>query len=152
MKARVLRTVVGLAAVLSGLLVASPAQALDGPDSAQVYFPGFSGSGGYVRADIDFLSPTEVLFRNFSVRDVCPEDGRPVRGRAVATDASGLGTNFGPFVADTNGCGPTGTTPRTFKVTYPRGVAKASLQVCVYTDSTGNLRCVTSVGRDNPYL
>lgn len=137
---------------MSGLLVASPAQATDGPDSVRVYYPGTSGSGGYASADIDFLSRTEALYRNFTVRDVCPGDGRPVRAQMSVVDANGIRRNLGPLKADTNGCGPNGTNFGTIRISDVRGVSRAGLRVCVYTESAGTLRCATSVGRDNPYL
>jgi len=152
MKVRILAAVVGIAAVLTGSLAASPALATDGPDSVRVYYPGFSGSGGQASATIDFISRTEVIYRNFTVRDLCPEDGRPVRAQAVTVDANGFGRNLGPMKAVVNGCGPNGTNFGTIRVIDANGVAKAHLRVCVYADASGNLRCATSEGRDNPHF
>jgi hypothetical protein len=45
-----LGALVGVAAVPSGLLVAGPAQATDGPVSARMYYPNTTGSGGESRA------------------------------------------------------------------------------------------------------
>ena len=150
MKIRVLRTMVGLAAVLGSLLIASPAQAADGPDSARVYYPGIS-SGGIVSANLDFVSRTEVVYRNFTVRDVCPGDGRPVRAYIRLWDTSGVYRYSSTAKADTNGCGPDGTNFGTLTARASFAVGRAGLTVCVYTESAGNLRCVYSDGRDNPY-
>ncbi|MCG5213431.1 Tim44 domain-containing protein [Streptosporangium soli] len=106
MKTRILGAVMGIA-VLSGLLVASPAQARDGVASASVP-PYRDLGGGSVRATVDFTSRTRVVVRNFTVRDICPGDNAPVRARFVwvytdSTDGSSA------WRSDTNGCGSHGT-------------------------------------------
>jgi hypothetical protein len=60
-KTRILGAAVAIAAVLGGSLIASPAQATDGFDTARVYYKGDPGSGGYVRADTDSLSQTGAV-------------------------------------------------------------------------------------------
>jgi hypothetical protein len=115
-----------------------------------VYYPGTSGSGGYVRADIDFTSRTRVVYRNFTVRDVCPGDGRPVQAQLSVVGTDGVRRNLGEWLEDTNGCGPDGTNFGTVTLSAGFNVARAGLRVCVYS-STGNLRCANSAGRDNPY-
>jgi hypothetical protein len=151
-KTRILGAAVGIVAVVGGSLVASPAQATDGFDSARVYYKGDSGSGGYVRADIDFLSRTEVVYRDFTVRDVCPGDGLPVRAQISWRNADGTFADIGSWKADNNGCGPNGTNFGDIRISRPKALAKATLTVCVYDQSIGNLRCATSGGRDNPYV
>ena len=148
MKARVLRTVVGVAAVLSGLLVASPAQAADGPVSARVYTEGSSGSGGIASADVDFFSRTGSILFDFTVRDVCPGDNLPVRAYIKLVGTGGeVGLHY--VGADTNGCGSDGTNFGDIQVNGSAPVAKAGVRVCVY-NSTGNLRCKEAF-LDNPY-
>ena len=152
MKARALGTLVGVAAVLSGLLVASPAQAADGPISARVYYPGTSGSGGEASMDIDFTGRSNITMRNIKVRDICPGDGRPVRAVLVVHDTDGKSTAIPPYFSDTNGCGSDGTNFGSRGLSLSDGwqFKSVSVKVCVY-NSTGNLKCVTSVSRDNPY-
>jgi len=152
MKARVLGALVGVAAVLSGLLVASPAQAADGPVSARVYYPGTSGSGGEASMDLDFTGRADVTLRNIKVRDICPGDGRPVRAVLVVHGTDGSHVAIPPYFSDTNGCGSDGTHFGSRGVGFSGGwqIKSLSVKVCVY-NSSGNLKCVTSVSRDNPY-
>lgn len=148
MKTRVLRTAVGLAAVLGGLLIASPAQASDGPVGARVYTEGSSGSGGAASADIDFFSRTGSIFWDFTVRDVCPGDNLPVRAYIKVVGPNGeVGLHY--VGSDTNGCGSHGTNFGNIEVNGLSSVAKAGVKVCVY-NSTGNLRCKESL-RNNPH-
>ncbi|NEA34986.1 hypothetical protein [Streptomyces sp. SID13031] len=152
MKASVLRAVVGVAAVLSGLLVASPAQAADGPVSARVYYPSpSSGSGGLASANLDFVNRTTVVYRSLKVRDICPGDNRPVFAQMTVLDTNGRLWYVGPAKRDNNGCGPDGTNFGNVTLTSGFVVARAALAVCVYNTSA-TLRCKTSVSRDNPYV
>ncbi|MFC0625952.1 hypothetical protein [Kribbella deserti] len=151
MKTRVLRTVVGLAAVLGSLLVASPAQATNGPASARVYTEGSSGSGGLATASLTFVNASDVTFRNVTVRDVCPGDNRPVKVyiRLVST----LGHTSSRYVgSDTNGCGSDGTNFGTVYGTAGFTVAKAGLTVCLYTSTPGQEKCVNGAVRDNQHV
>ncbi|MFC0627708.1 hypothetical protein [Kribbella deserti] len=148
MKTRVLKAAVGAAAVLGGLMVATPAQATDGPVAAQVYYPGTSGSGGVAKASLDFTSRTRVVYNNLTVRDVCPGDNLPVRAyvEVVFTNGAIRRVNMG---SDTNGCGSDGTNLGDYIATGSSSIAKAGVRVCVY-NSTQLLRCKTAF-RDNPY-
>ncbi|ADB35612.1 hypothetical protein Kfla_6620 [Kribbella flavida DSM 17836] len=138
--------------MLSGLLVASPAQATDGSVSARVYYPNTSGSGGEARAYLDFTGRSDVTVRNLTVRDICPGDGRPVRAVLVVLDTDGKRTTIPPYYSDRNGCGSDGTNFGTYSLGLSDGwrIKSISLKVCVY-NSSGNLKCATSAGRDNPY-
>ncbi|MFC0625951.1 hypothetical protein ACFFGN_17870 [Kribbella deserti] len=150
MKTRVLRTVVGLAAVLGSSLVASPAQADDGPVSVRVYTQGSSGSGGIAKTSVNFLSQTDIHYSNLTVRDVCPGDNLPVRVYVKVVFRDGTSEND-LAGSDTNGCGSDGTNLGDFRTDSPFAqVAKAGLRVCVY-NSAGNQRCAESL-RSNPYL
>ena len=149
MKTRILGAVVGITALLGGLLVASPAQALDGLDFKFVDQGG--ESRGYVQADVDFRSRTTVVWQDFLVRDVCPGDGRPVRARVGWTNADGT-QGVGSWKADTNGCGPDGTNFGDIWHIGSKSVARAWMTVCVYTESGGNEVCANSPGRDNPHV
>lgn len=150
MKKRNVGAVTGLAVILGGSLVAAPAQATDGEIGAHVYYPYGEVSGGRATATLDFTSRTTVAYRNFTVRDLCPGDGRPVRARVSWLNTDGT-RGTGTWRADTNGCGPDGTNFGTLTLSSAKPVSRASLTVCVYTTSAGNLRCETSAGRDNPY-
>lgn len=153
MKASILRAAVGVVAVLAGLLVASPAQAADGADSVRVRYPSWTSvSGGLATADLDFVNQKKVVFRNFKVRDICPGDGRPVRAYMTLWEPNGVRRTWASPKADTNGCGADGTNFGTVTLETSLTVARAGLTVCVYTNSAGNLRCVYSGGRDNPYV
>ena len=151
MKARALGALVGVAAVLSGLLMASPAQASSGPVYARVYYPDTSGTGGETSGDLNFLSRSEVRVRYLKVRDICPGDGRPVRAIVVATRTDGSRVNISPYYADTNGCGPDGTQFPTVDLAPGFSIKGLSLKVCVYTAALGNVKCETSIVRYNPY-
>ena len=148
MKTRVLSAAVGFAAVLGSLLMASPAQASDGPVETQVYTSGSSGSGGIARASLNFTSRTRIVYNNLIVRDVCPGDNLPVRAyvKVVFTNGTSASHYMG---ADTNGCGSDGTNLGDFEVTGSLSVAKAGVTVCVY-NSSRNLKCAEEF-RDNPY-
>lgn len=149
MKTRVLRTMVGLAAVLGSLLIASPAQATDGPVTARVYTEGISGSGGIARAYVDFIDRNDIIFRNFTVRDVCPDDNLPVRAYATLMAIDGTVRHY--FVgSDTNGCGSDDTNFGTFRRSVAFTVAKAGVTICVYT-ATGYQRCSSTL-LDNQYV
>ncbi|MFC0627709.1 hypothetical protein [Kribbella deserti] len=147
MKTRVLKTAVGLAAVLGGLLVASPAQATDGLVSARVY-SGSSGGGGIAQAYLDFTSRTRVVHSNVTVRDVCPDDNLPVRAYIKVVLINGT-TQTRYVGADTNGCGPDGINLGDFVTTGSAPIAKAGVRVCVY-NPTRDLKCAEAF-RDNPY-
>ncbi|WP_328995556.1 hypothetical protein OG394_13080 [Kribbella sp. NBC_01245] len=90
--------------------------------------------------------------RNLTVRDICPGDGRPVRAVLVVLDTDGKRTTIPPYYSDTNGCGSDGTNFGTYGLGLSDGwrIKSVSVRVCVY-NSSGNLKCVTSAGRDNPY-
>ncbi|GAB3945403.1 hypothetical protein GCM10029976_071100 [Kribbella albertanoniae] len=153
MKASILRAAVGVVAVLGGLLVASPAQAADGPDSVRVRYPSWTSiSGGEASATLDFVGEKTVVFRNFKVRDICPGDGRPVRAYMTLWEENAVRRTWDSPKADINGCGGDGTNFGTVTLRTSLTVARAGLTVCVYTNSAGNLRCVYSGGRDNPYV
>ncbi|MFI7452388.1 hypothetical protein ACIBQX_33175 [Nonomuraea sp. NPDC049714] len=146
MKTRILGAALGIA-VLSGLLVASPAQATDGVSSARVDY----GSGaGSVRATVDFVSRTKVVFRDFTVRDICPGDNLPVKARFMWTHTDGTG-GTAAWKADTNGCGGDGTNFGDFIRTGSKSISRINLEVCVYNRSNGELSCAYSGPRDNQY-
>ncbi|MGC4940408.1 hypothetical protein [Kribbella sp. DT2] len=153
MKARALGALVGVAAVLSGLLVASPAQAASGSVYARVYYPNPTGSGGEASADLNFTGRSKVTVRYLKVRDICPGDNRPVRAVVVATRTDGSRVNISPYYSDTNGCGADGTQFPTVKLGLGGGqrIKSLSLKVCVYTAALGNVKCVTSSALHNPY-
>ncbi|WP_432947039.1 hypothetical protein ACQPXM_09860 [Kribbella sp. CA-253562] len=149
MTRRVLGAVVGIAVLLGGLLVATPAQAVDGLEFVYVGEQ-WDEPEGRAEAHIDFRSRTSVVFRDFTVRDVCPGDGLPVRARAGWTYTDGS-PGVSSWKADTNGCGPNGTNFGDISHTGSRVVARAWITVCVYRQSGGNVRCETSYGLDNQY-
>jgi hypothetical protein len=128
LKTRMLGAALGIA-VLSGLLVASPAQARDGAASASVP-PYRDNGGGSVRATVDFTSRTRVVVRNFTVRDICPGDNTPVRARFiwVRTDRTD-GTSA--WRSDTNGCGTHGTNFGNLTHTDRKPISKVYLHVQV---------------------
>lgn len=150
MKTRILGAAVGIAAVLGSLLVASPAQASDGPDWVRVYYSA-DLNGGEAQATVDFVSRTVVVWRDFTVQDTCPGDGLPVRARPEWTYADGT-RGVGAWRADTNGCGQDGTNFGDIRISRSKAVARVAMTVCVYSQSEGNLRCATSQGRDNQYV
>ena len=89
--------------------------------------------------------------RNLTVRDICPGDGRPVRAVLVVFGTDGSFANIPQYYSDTNGCGPDGTQFPTVDLAPGFSIKGLSLKVCVYTAAHGNLKCVTSARRDNPY-
>jgi hypothetical protein len=147
LKTRILGTVLATAA-LSGLLVASPAQARDGVSSARVNpFESASGrdySGGTARATVDFTSRTRVVFRNFTVRDLCPGDNLPIKGRVFWTHTDGTRGN-GSWKSDTNGCGDDGTNFGTITRTGTKAISSVYVQVC-------STYCEHSAARYNQYV
>ncbi|MFB6718506.1 hypothetical protein ACFCV3_00010 [Kribbella sp. NPDC056345] len=151
MKKRIMGAAVGLAAVLVGSLTAIPAHA-DGFDSARVYYKGDSGSGGYVSATLDFRSKTDVVVKNFTVRDVCPGDGHPVRAQVYwRYPDGGYGDMGKTWKADDNGCGSNGTNFGDFRISRSKGMPRVFVMVCTYTKDHGNLRCASGAGRANDY-
>ncbi|GAB3948457.1 hypothetical protein GCM10029976_079660 [Kribbella albertanoniae] len=132
-------------------MIASPAQATDGPASARVFTEGSSGSGGLATASLDFVNRTEVTYRNVTVRDVCPGDNLPVKAyiRLVSTNGDTSSRYVG---SDTNGCGSDGTNFGTVYGSAGFTVAKAGLTVCLYTSTPGEAKCVHGPVRDNPYV
>ncbi|MEV5895784.1 hypothetical protein [Nonomuraea fuscirosea] len=141
MKTRILGAVMGIAA-LSGLLVASPAQARDGVSSVRIDPSGGYG-GGYVRTTVDFTSRTRVVFRNFTVRDICPGDNVPVRARLhwIHTDRT---DGRSAWMSDTNGCGDDGTNFGTSIRTGTKSISKIRLELC-------STYCDVSAYRFNQY-
>ncbi|MEV5496140.1 hypothetical protein AB0M50_12170 [Nonomuraea fuscirosea] len=128
MKTRMLGAALGIA-VLSGLLVASPAQAKDGVSSARVD-PFRGHGGGSVRATVDFVSRTKVRFRNFTVRDICPGDNLPVRARVHWKHTDGT-NGRSAWKSDTNGCGDDGTNFGTITRTGSKSISRVYLEVSV---------------------
>jgi hypothetical protein len=149
LKTRILGAALGIAA-LSGLLVASPAQARDGVSSARVVHPHSPGAA-YGRAAVDFVSRTKVVFRNFTVRDICPGDNRPVRARLAWRHTDGT-TGRGAWKKDTNGCGDDGTNFGNFNRTGSKSISKVFLEVCLYRASGQILVCGNSPDRYNQYV
>ncbi|WP_327108041.1 hypothetical protein [Nonomuraea glycinis] len=129
MKTRILGAVLATAA-LSGLLVASPAQAKDGVSTARVDPKGDMG-GGSVRATVDFVSRTKVVYRNFTVRDLCPGDNLPVRARVYWKHTDGT-TGHSAWKSDTNGCGDNGTNFGNITRTGSKSISRVYLEVSVY--------------------
>lgn len=150
MNVRTLGATLGIAA-LSAFCWTAPAQATDGLDSVRVYYPADAGNGGDVRARIDFVSRTEVIFRDFAVRDVCPGDGLPVRARVEWFYSDGT-LGAGAWRAVTSGCSRESTSFGDIRVSRTRAVTKVRVTVCVYTTSAGNRACANSTGRDNQYV
>ncbi|MET8006559.1 hypothetical protein [Nonomuraea glycinis] len=147
MKTRILGAVLGIA-VLSGLLVASPAQARDGVSSARVNpFGSAEGrrySGGTARATVDFRNRTKVIFRNFTVRDLCPGDNFPIKGRVIWTHTDGT-TGSGAWKWDRNGCGDDGTNFGNLTRTGTKAISSIYVQVC-------STYCEHSAARYNQYV
>ncbi|MCG5219967.1 hypothetical protein [Streptosporangium sp. KLBMP 9127] len=147
MKTRILGAVMGIAA-LSGLLVASPAQARDGVSSAHVK-PFTSGAGrdyggGSVRATVDFVSRTKVAFRNFTVRDICPGDNLPIKARVYWYHTDGT-DGYSAWRSDTNGCGDDGTNFGNFTRRGSKSISTVFVQVC-------STYCDHSQARYNQYV
>ncbi|MEJ1105683.1 MULTISPECIES: hypothetical protein [unclassified Kribbella] len=145
MKTRILGAAVGIAAV-GGLLTAVPAQA-EGLTSARVEWRTGAGS---VRTTVDFTSRTRVVFRDFTVRDICPGDNLPVRAEVtwVHTDGS---SGVGNRKADTNGCGPNGTNFGDFIRTGTKPLKYVFVKVCIYRVPDGDLICQAGEAHNNPY-
>ncbi|MGP4096641.1 hypothetical protein [Nonomuraea sp. KM90] len=147
MKTRILGAALGIAA-LSGLLVASPAQAADGVSSARVDpFESAEGrdyGGGSVRATVDFVSRTKVVFRNFTVRDLCPGDNLPIEGRVWWEHTDGT-YGYGAWKSDTNGCGDDGTNFGNITRTGTKSISRVYVQVC-------STYCDHSAARYNQYV
>nr|WP_238355810.1 hypothetical protein [Kribbella sandramycini] len=118
---------------------------------ARLYYPAGEVKGGEARATVDFRSRKSVVFRDFKVRDVCPGDDLPVRGRVEWVHADGT-RGVGSWKADTNGCGVDGTNFGDIRRTDTKVIVEVMLTVCVYRQSGGNIRCHTSGGRANPYV
>ncbi|HET6298223.1 MAG TPA: hypothetical protein VFG33_32905 [Kribbella sp.] len=97
------------------------------------------------------VSRTVVVWRDFTVQDVCPGDGLPVRARPEWIYADGT-RGYGAWRADNNGCGQDGTNFGDIRFSAAKAVARALMTVCVYSQSEGNLRCRTSIGQDNQYV
>ncbi|MFB4276134.1 hypothetical protein ACBJ59_12640 [Nonomuraea sp. MTCD27] len=135
-------------AALSGLLVASPAQAADGVSSARVENPDRAGAG-YVRTTVDFVSRTRVVFRNFTVRDICPADNHGVRAQMEWTHTD-LTTGYSAWKVDTS-CGSHGTNFGNFVRTGPKPIRVVRVRVCIYKRSGQHLACDYSLSRDNQY-
>ncbi|TMR87906.1 hypothetical protein [Nonomuraea basaltis] len=147
MKTRILAAVMATAA-LSGLLVASPAQARDGVSSARVDpFESAAGrdyGGGSVRATVDSVSRTKVVFRNFTVRDICPGDNLPIKGRVWWEHTDGT-HGYGAWRSDTNGCGDDGTNFGNITRTGTKSISSVYVQVC-------STYCDHSAARYNQYV
>ncbi|MEU8358373.1 hypothetical protein AB0C27_20380 [Nonomuraea sp. NPDC048882] len=149
MKTRILGAVLGIAA-LSGLLVPSSAQAAaDGVSSARLNGWGKHG-GGSVRANVDFVNRKKVIFRNFTVRDLCPGDNAPVRARVVWIHTDGT-TGHSAWRKDTNGCGDHGTNFGTIIRTDTKPIKKVYLHLQVYARSGGIRGFAFSADRYNQY-
>jgi hypothetical protein len=148
LKTRILGAVLGIAA-LSGLLVASPAQARDGVSTARVP-PVRDGGGGSVRATVDFVSRTKVVFRNFTVRDLCPGDNLPVRARFGWKHTDGT-NGHSAWRSDTNGCGDDGTNFGNLARIGSKSISRVYLQVSILT-KTGQRIYDLSTPRYNQYV
>ncbi|MFB4285254.1 MULTISPECIES: hypothetical protein [unclassified Nonomuraea] len=148
MKTRMLGAALGIAA-LSGLLVASPAQARDDVASAHVN-PYRDHGGGSVRAAVDFTSRTRVVFRNFTVRDICPGDNAPVKAQIVWVHMDGT-KGRSAWRSDTNGCGAHGTNFGTITHTGSKHIRKVYLSLRVYARSGGIRAVALSDDEDNEY-
>ncbi|GGP02809.1 hypothetical protein LDL08_12655 [Nonomuraea glycinis] len=146
MKTRILGAALGIA-VLSGLLVASPAQARDGVSSARIDTARYGG--GSVRATVDFVNRRKVVFRNFTVRDLCPGDNLPVRARAWWRHTDGT-NGYGAWKSDTNGCGDDGTNFGNITRRSTKPIAMVWVEVSVYI-RPGERTTKISKTRDNQY-
>ncbi|MCG5218063.1 hypothetical protein [Streptosporangium sp. KLBMP 9127] len=141
----------GIAVLSGGLLVPSPAQARDGVSSALVRVDtGIDGGGALVRTTVDFVNRKKVIFRNFTVRDLCPGDNRPVQARAWWNYADGT-TGASAVRKDTNGCGDDGTNFGNITYTGSKAISSVYLEVWLYTGS-GYKRRDFSLYRYNQYV
>ncbi|GAA1637549.1 hypothetical protein GCM10009733_038300 [Nonomuraea maheshkhaliensis] len=147
MKTRTLGAALAIA-MLSGLLVASPAQARDGVTSGRTQRP--SGGNGYARATVDFVSRTKVVFRNFTVRDLCPGDNLPVKARIVWKYTTGS-WHTGAWRKDTNGCADKGTNFGNVTLSRSRAISAVTLELCVYNKNS-DFHCVNTTTRYNQYV
>jgi hypothetical protein len=148
LKTRILGAALAIAA-LSGLLVASPAQARDGVSSARVENPDRAGAG-YVRTTVDFTSRTRVVFRNFTVRDICPADNHGVWAQVQWTHTDGT-TGRGAWKKDTS-CGSHGTNFGNILRTGTKSISKVLVTVCITKRSGSHLACAYSLSRYNQYV
>ncbi|MEV0166676.1 hypothetical protein [Nonomuraea fuscirosea] len=135
-------------AMLSGLLMASPAQARDGVTSGRTAVPG--GGNGYAQVTVDFVSRTKVVFRNFKVRDLCPGDNLPVKARIVWKYTTGT-YHWGSWRKDTNGCRDKGTNFGNFVRSGKKAISLATLELCVYNKKS-DFHCVNTTTRYNQYV
>jgi hypothetical protein len=150
LKTRILGAALGIA-VLSGLLVASPAQARDGVSTARVRVSdGIPGGGALVKTTVDFVSRKKVIFRNFTVRDLCPGDNRPVQARAWWHYTDGT-TGKSAVRTDANGCGDDGTNFGNITPPSTKGISSVYLEVWLYTGS-GTKRRNVGLYRYNQYV
>ncbi|MEU8356348.1 hypothetical protein AB0C27_10095 [Nonomuraea sp. NPDC048882] len=147
MKTRMLAAALAIAA-LSGLLVASPAQAADGVSSIRID-PSRGDGGASVRTTVDFVSRTKVVFRNTTVRDLCPGDNMPVRARIIWRYTDGT-NGYGAWKSDTNGCGDDGTNFGTSIRTGRKSIQRIFLEVSFVTRSGQRLNAY-SQSRYNQY-
>ncbi|MGN9786356.1 hypothetical protein ACTMTF_33360 [Nonomuraea sp. ZG12] len=147
MKTRILGAVMGIAA-LSGLLVASPAQARDGVSSARVSNPDRAGAG-YAQTTVDFVNRKKVIFRNFKVRDICPADNHGVRARIewIHTDRT---RGYGAWKKDTS-CGSHGTNFGNFVRRGSKSIKLVYVKVCISTKKGQHLACKEGKWRHNQY-
>ncbi|MEV4179509.1 hypothetical protein, partial [Nonomuraea sp. NPDC049709] len=149
LKTRMLGAALGIA-VLSGLLVASPAQARDGVSSGRTNRP--SGGDGYAQVTVDFVSRTKVVFRNFTVRDLCPGDNLPVKARIVYKYTTGTRTwRTLPWKKDTNGCADRGSNFGNVTLSRSRSISAVTLELCVYNKKS-DFHCVNTTTRHNQYV
>lgn len=145
MKTRVLGATVAIAA-LSGLLVPSPAQARDGVSTPR---PLKRSGAASVRTTVDFVSRTKVIFRNFTVRDICPNDFYVVKAQIRWTHTD---ETEGKSACD-NGCGSHGTNFGNLVRSGSKPIAKVRLYVCIYKLSGyGGQDCGWSVSRYNQFV
>ncbi|MFI7455766.1 hypothetical protein ACIBQX_50500 [Nonomuraea sp. NPDC049714] len=86
-------------------------------------------SGGTVRATVDFRNRTKVIFRNFTVRDLCPGDNFPTKGRIWWKHTDGT-TGYGAWGWDRNGCGDDGTNFGNLTRTGTKAISSVYVQVC----------------------
>ncbi|MCF6475885.1 hypothetical protein FAF44_47245 [Nonomuraea sp. MG754425] len=147
MKIRVLSAALAVA-TLSGLLVATPAQARDGVSSGRTSRP--SGGNGYAKVTVDFVSRTKVVFRSFLVRDLCPGDNLPVKARIVYKYTTGSWRTL-PWKKDTNGCADKGTNFGNVTLSRSRSISAVTLELCVYNNKS-DIHCVNTTTRYNQYV
>ncbi|MCG5216526.1 hypothetical protein [Streptosporangium sp. KLBMP 9127] len=148
MKTRILAAALAIAA-LSGLLVASPAQARVDVVSAHVN-PQRGHGGGSVRAAFDFVNRTKVVFRNFTVRDICPGDHAPVKAQIIWVYMDGT-KGSSAWRSDTNGCGAHGTNFGTITHIDRKHIRKIYLSLRVYDRSGEIFAIAISDSEDNEY-